>query len=59
MTKSNRVRQAEFKERMRAEGKQQLTIWVTPKQTKVIKQFLASAVELPSETKTREKKGRR
>jgi hypothetical protein len=59
MAKSNRERQAEFKERMRVEGKQQLTVWVTPKQAKVIKDFLAAAVRLPSEPRTQEKKGHR
>lgn len=40
MSKNNRERQAEFKQRMRDAGKKQITIWVTAKQEKTIRTIL-------------------
>lgn len=40
MSKNNRERQAEFKQRMRDAGKKQITIWVTAEQEKTIRTIL-------------------
>ncbi len=44
MAKTNSTRQAEFRERMRAQGKQALHIWVTPEQAAKV-QAAINAVE--------------
>ena len=40
MAKTNTERQAEFRERMRKEGKQVLNVWVTPEQAEKIQAIL-------------------
>ena len=45
----NRVRQARFAEKMRAEGKKKLTLWVTPEDEHFIRAFLLDPDRLERE----------
>jgi hypothetical protein len=49
MTKNNRERQAEFKQRMREAGKKQITVWVTQAQEKLIRALLDESSSQASE----------
>lgn len=42
MSKNNRERQAEFKQRMRDSGRKQITVWVTAAQEAYIRDYLAA-----------------
>lgn len=54
---TNAERQAAFKARMRAEGKQQLTVWATAAQAKAIKAYLEGE-SLPVTPKQPEKESK-
>jgi len=50
VTKNNRQRQAEFKQRMRDAGKKQITLWVTQEQEEVIRTLLSQDEARPKAT---------